>query len=99
MCLGLTSYHFFLLYFIVWVGLLDTDEKKEAFKAKYGIPTGVAIEHCEVGEHYTRRALGVVANPMIAFIEGGMRIRMDRVMRDFLLFLRISPSQCSINLF
>lgn len=79
--------------------MLDTDEKKEAFKAKYGIPTGVTIEHCEMGEHYTRRALGVVANPMIAFIEGGMRIPMDRVMRDFLLFLRISPSQCSINLF
>lgn len=36
---------------------------------------------------------------MIAFIEGGIRIPMDRVMRDFLNFFRICPTQCSQNLF
>ena len=72
--------------------MVDINEKKEAFKSKYGIPTSVIVKHCEVGEHYNRRLLGAVAILIIAFIEGGMRILMDRVMREFLLFFRISPS-------
>ena len=75
-----------------FASLIDINEKMEAFKAKYGIPTSVIVEQCEVGEHYTRRLLGVVAVPIIAFIEGEIRIFMDRVMHEFFLFLRISPS-------
>ena len=75
-----------------FASLVDINEKKEAFKSKYGIPTNVTVEHCEVGEHYTRRLLGAVAILIITFIEGGMSILMDRVMREFLLFFRISPS-------
>ena len=75
-----------------FASLIDINEKKEAFKAKYGIPTSVIVEHCEVGEHYTRRLLGAVAIPIITFIEGRMRILMDRVMHEFLLFFRISSS-------
>ena len=75
-----------------FASLIDINEKKEAFKAKYGIQTSVIVEHCEVGEHYTKRLLGAVAIPIITFIEARMRILMDRVMREFLLFFRISPS-------
>ena len=75
-----------------FASLVDINEKKEAFKTKYGILTSVTVEHCEVGEHYTRRLLGAVAILIITFIEGGMSILMDRVMREFLLFFRISPS-------
>lgn len=46
-----------------------------------------------------KRPIGVVVIPMIDFIEGGMRIPIDKVMRDFLLFFRICPTQCSPNLF
>ena len=75
-----------------FASLIDISEKKKAFKAKYGILTSVIIEHCEVGENYTRRLLGAVAILIITFIEGRMRILMDRVMREFVLFFRISPS-------
>ena len=37
--------------------------------------------------------------PMIAFIEGGMRIPMGRVMRDYLRFYRLAPTQCVPNVF
>ena len=36
---------------------------------------------------------------MIAFIEGGIRIPMGRVTRDFLITHRLCPTQCSPNLF
>ena len=82
-----------------FASLVDTGEKMEAFNDKYGISAEVTIEHCKIGKHYTRRPTGVVAIPMITFIEGRMRIPMDRVMHDFLLFFRTSHSLCSINLF
>ena len=36
---------------------------------------------------------------MIAFIEGGMRLPMGRVTRDFLIAHRICLHQCAPNLF
>jgi len=36
---------------------------------------------------------------MIAFIEGGVRIPMDRVTRDYLITHRLSPTQCAPNVF
>ena len=37
--------------------------------------------------------------PMIAFIEGGMRIFMGRVTRDYLIAYRLSCTQCAPNMF
>ena len=78
---------------------VDTSEAREAFKAKYNIPIGVTITHYKLGEWHTKRQIGEVVIPMIAFIEGGMRIPMGRVMRDFLTFFKLCPTQCSPNLF
>ena len=36
---------------------------------------------------------------MIAFIEGGMRLPMDNVTRDYLIARRLCPHQCAPNLF
>ena len=36
---------------------------------------------------------------MIAFIEGGMRIPMGRVTRDYLITHRLTPTQCTPNIF
>ena len=36
---------------------------------------------------------------MIAFIEGGIRIPMGRVTRDFLTLFRLCPTQCASNMF
>ena len=46
-------------------------EGRETFKARYTIPVGVTIEHCELGEWYTKRQTRDVVIPIIAFIEGG----------------------------
>ena len=37
--------------------------------------------------------------PIIAFLEGGMRIPMGLVMRDYLRHFRLVPVQCVVNVF
>ena len=37
--------------------------------------------------------------PIIAFREGGMRIPMCPVMRDYLRHFRLAPIQCAVNVF
>ena len=36
---------------------------------------------------------------MIAFIEGGMRIPMSTVTRDYLRAYKLAPTQCALNMF
>ena len=45
------------------------------------------------------RREGEVEIPIIAFLEGGMRIPMRLVMRDYLRHFRLAPIQCAINVF
>ena len=82
-----------------FTNFVDTLKNRETFKARYDIPASVTIQHCKLGDWYTKRQTEDVVIPMIAFIEGGIRIPMDGVMKDFLNFFRIYPTQCSPNLF
>ena len=76
--------------------LVDTFEGMAAFRARYRIPNGVELQHCELGEWLViNRPAGSVVIPMIAFIEDGMEIPMGRVTRDFLMNYRLTPTQCS----
>ena len=70
-----------------------------SFRAQYKIPPNVNLRYCEVGEWFKQRRKGEVMIPTIAFIEGGMRIPMERVMRDYLRFYRLAPTQCVPNVF
>ena len=82
-----------------FASLVDMPERREAFKAKYNIPAKVEIEHCYLEEWHTKRPSGAVVIPMIAFIEGGMQIPVGKVMREFLIYYRLCPTQCSPNVF
>ena len=76
--------------------LVDTFKGMAAFRARYRIPNGVELQHCELGEWLViNRPAGSVVISMIAFIEGGMEIPMGRVTRDFLMNYRLTPTQCS----
>ena len=80
--------------------LVDTPEGMASLRPKYRIRKNVELQHCELGEWLViDKPLGTVVIPMIAFIEGGMEIPIDRVTRDFLINFRLSPTQCSPNLF
>ena len=71
-----------------------------AFRAQYRIPNGVEFQHCELGEWLVmNKPLGSVVILMITFIKGGMEISMGRVTRDFLMNYRLTPTQCTLNIF
>ena len=82
-----------------FASLVDTPEGIENFKAQYNIPPRVSIQHCLQGEWHALRSEGEVVIPMIAFIEGGMRIPMGKVTRDFLIAHRLCLAWCSLNVF
>ena len=42
---------------------------------------------------------GEVVILIIAFLEGGMRIPMGPVMKDYLRHFRLAPIQCAVNVF
>ena len=79
--------------------LVDSAESIENFKAQYRIPPGVSIRYYKEGVWHTDRQEGEVVIPMIAFIEGRMRIPMGIVTRDFLKAYRLAPTQCAPNMF
>ena len=79
--------------------LVDTLKDMVAFREKYRIPDGVEFKHCEQGKWSVSKPPEAILLPMIAFIEGGMKILMGRVTRDFLINFRLCPTQCSPNLF
>ena len=72
--------------------LVETEEAMEKFIADYRIPPNVGLRNCEEGEWHFRRNGGEVVIPIIAFIEGDMRIPMGPVMRDYLRHFRSAPT-------
>ena len=79
--------------------LIDTPTGMEGFRALYHIPRDVSLQYCPLGKWHTHRREGEVVIPMITFIEGGMRLPMGRVTKDYLIAYRICPHQCVPNLF
>ena len=71
----------------------------EGFRALYHIPRGVFLRYYSLGEWLTHRRGGEVVIPMITFIEGGMRLPMGSVTRDYLIAHRLCSHQCAPNLF
>ena len=79
--------------------LVDSEEGIENFRARYRIPLGVGIRYCEDGQWDEDRQVGEVVILMIAFIEGGMKIPIGGVTRDYLRAHRLTPTQCAPNMF
>ena len=79
--------------------LVESEEAMEKFIADYRIPNNVGLKYCEKGEWHFMRQGGEVVIPIIAFIEGGMRIPMRLVTRNYLKHFRLAPTQCAVNVF
>ena len=71
--------------------LVESEEAMEKFIADYRIPNIVGLRYCKEGEWHIMRQKGEVVIPIIAFLEGGMRIPMGPVMRDYLRHFRLAP--------
>ena len=71
--------------------LVESEEAIEKFITDYRIPNIVGLRYCKEGEWHIMRQKGEVVIPIIAFLEGGMRIPMGPVMRDYLRHFRLAP--------
>ena len=71
----------------------------ERFRAKYRIPPTVGMRYAAQGKWVGARKTREVVIPVIAFIEGGMTIPMGTITRNYLRFFRLSPIQCTPNMF
>ena len=72
--------------------LVESEEDRERFRAKYRIPPTVGMRYFAQREWVDNRKEGEVVIPMIAFIEGGMIILMGTITRNYLRFFRLSPT-------
>ena len=63
---------------------VEFEETMEKFIADYRIPSNMGLRYFEAGDWYIKKEVGEVVIPIIAFLEGGMRIPMGPVMRDYL---------------
>ena len=79
--------------------LVETEEAMEKFIADYRIPPNVSLRHCKMGEWHILRNTGEVVIPVIASVEGGMRIPMGPVTKNYLRHFRLAPTQCAANMF
>ena len=79
--------------------LVNSEEGIKNFRVQYRIPPGVGIRHCAEGQWHEDRQEGEVVILMIAFIEGGMRIPMGTMTRDYLRAHKLAPTQCASNMF
>ena len=75
--------------------LVDTEEAMEKFIADYRIPSNVSLRHCKIGEWHLLRRTGEVVIPILAFVEGGIRIPMGPVTKGYLRHFRLAPTQCT----
>ena len=79
--------------------LVESEEAMEKFIADYRIPNTVGLKYCKEGEWHFMKQEGEVVILIIAFLEGGMRIPMGLVMRDYLRHFQLAPIQCAVNVF
>ena len=75
--------------------LVESKEGMKKFKADYRIPSNVGLRYCKEGKWHFLRQEGEVVILMIAFIEGGVKIPMRPVIRDYLRFVRLAPLSAS----
>ena len=64
--------------------LVETEEAMEKFIADYRIPPNMSLRYYKEGEWHLKRRTGEVVIPLLAFIEGGVRIPIGPVMRSYL---------------
>ena len=62
--------------------LVESKEVMEKFVANYKIPDNVGLRYCKEGDWHIMRQEGEVVIPIIAFLEGGMRLPIRPVVRD-----------------
>jgi hypothetical protein len=78
--------------------LVDTEQKIEQFKRRYGFPEDVQIRYASSNDLALLEYQDLVL-PIVAIVEDGIRIPMHPFLIQFLIHFRLSPLQCVPNVF
>jgi hypothetical protein len=78
--------------------LVDTEQKIEQFKRRYDFPKDVQIQYTSSDDLALLEYQDLVL-PIVAIVEGGVRIPMHPFFIQFLIHFGLSPLQCVPNVF
>jgi hypothetical protein len=78
--------------------LVDSEEKIVRFRSRYGFPEDVYIRYVPYDDLALLQRRDLVL-PIVAIVEGGVRIPMHPFLIRFLTHFRLSPLQCVPNVF
>ena len=79
--------------------MVDTPENLGEFRRKYNFLDDVEVRYCSKSEVILSRREGRVIIPLIAIVEGGVRIPMSDLLTNFLHHFKVCPDQCTPNIF
>ena len=79
--------------------MVDTPESLREFRRKYNFPEDVEVRYCPESEAILSRGKGRVVIPLVAIVEGGVRIPMSDLLTNFLRHFKVCPDQCTPNIF
>ena len=68
--------------------LVESKEAMEKFVVDYKIPSNVGLRYCKEGDWHIMRREGEVVIPIIAFLEGSIRLPIRLVVKDYLRHFR-----------
>lgn len=78
--------------------LVNTEEKLEAFKSKYNFPEDINLRYVPKDDLSLLQYANLIL-PMVAIIEGGIRIPMHPLLINFMNHYRLCPLQCVPHVF
>ena len=79
--------------------MVDTPERLAEFKRVYEIPEGIEVSYCSESKVEFSRGEGRVIIPLVAFVKGGVRIPMSRLLTNFSRHFKVFPNQRTPNVF
>ena len=79
--------------------MVDTPERLAEFRNTYNIPDDVEVRYCPKSEVILSRGQDRVVIPLVAIVEGGVRIPMSDLLANFLRHFKVCPDQCTPNVF
>ena len=77
--------------------MVDTPKRLDVFRATYGIPDDIGVRYIPDADIKVSKKLEIVVIPLMAFVEGGVRILMSKLLTKFLRHFELNPDQCTPN--
>ena len=75
--------------------LVDMLEELFGFRRAYEIPNDVGVSYCPESEVDFVKGEGKVVIPLVAFVEGEVKIPMSNLLTNFLRHFNVCPDQCT----